>query len=115
MLMKSPPAPNLSRRIAETLDAALTWLWFGATHLYRAAKHRRDAAPLCYQDDYLVADIGLTRDDVRHAVAQPLWRDPTVTLQQSAGAARRSARGLGEADHVAQRSLIEGLFSQGAA
>src|SRR5215212_630237 len=89
MLMKSPPATNPGRRIAETLDAALTRLWSGATHLYRAAKHRRDFAALCYQEDYLLADIGLTRDDVRHAVAQPLWRDPTVTLQHSAGAARR--------------------------
>ena len=52
-----------------------------------SARHRRAAD----QDDCLLADIGLTRDDVRHAVAQPIWRDPTVTLQQRAGA--RFARG----------------------
>ena len=93
MLMKSPSSPKPGRRIAESIDAALVRLWSSATNLYRAAKHRRDIAALAYQDDYLLADIGLTREDVLHAVAQPIWRDPTATLQQTAGAARRVSLG----------------------
>src|SRR6185295_15527162 len=86
MLMKSPTSPNTASRLAGSLDSAIARLWFGARQLYRAMKHRRDIAALAYQDDYLLADIGLTRDDVRHAVAQPFWRDPTLTLLQHAGA-----------------------------
>jgi len=86
MLMKSPSSPTIAGRIADGLDSALGRLWSGTKRLYRAMKHRSDIAALANQDDYLLADIGLTRHDVRHAVAQPLWRDPTAVLQQRAGA-----------------------------
>jgi hypothetical protein len=33
-------------------------------------------------DERALADMGLTRADVRDAVAQPLWRDPTAVLAQ---------------------------------
>src|SRR4051794_21385596 len=88
MLMNSPSSPSRDRRIAENLGTALARLWSGAMHLYLAAKLRRDIGALCALDDYLLTDIGLTRDDVRHAAAQPFWRDATVILQQHAGRAR---------------------------
>ena len=45
-------------------------------------------------DDRMLADIGLTRSDLRDAYAEPLWRDPTDVL---AGRARdkRRYRGAG--------------------
>ena len=89
MLMKSPTSPHIASRLAGRLDSAIGRVWFGVRQLYRAMKHRRDIAALAYQDDYLLADIGLTRDDVRDAVVQPLWRDPTEMLQVRAGSARR--------------------------
>jgi len=89
MLMKSPASPMAAIRLMHALDATAGRLWVGAKQLYRAIKHRHDTAALADQDDYLLADIGLTRDDLRHAVAQPLWRDPTETLRQRAGAGRR--------------------------
>jgi uncharacterized protein YjiS (DUF1127 family) len=46
----------------------------------RAFKHRHDAAMLAGLDDRMLADIGLTRGDLRDAFSQPLWQDPTVIL-----------------------------------
>jgi uncharacterized protein YjiS (DUF1127 family) len=46
----------------------------------QAAKHRRDLAVLASFDDRMLADIGLTRSDLREAFSEPLWRDPTALL-----------------------------------
>src|SRR5262245_59120173 len=46
----------------------------------RAYLNRRDLQILAGFDDRMLADIGLTKSDVRDAVAEPLWRDPTVVL-----------------------------------
>ena len=43
-------------------------------------KNRRDAASLAGLDDRMLADIGLTRGDLRDAFSEPVWRDPTVIL-----------------------------------
>jgi len=45
-----------------------------------AFRHRHDAAILLRLDDRMLADIGLTRRDVREAFNEPLWNDPTVLL-----------------------------------
>jgi uncharacterized protein YjiS (DUF1127 family) len=45
-----------------------------------ALRHRHDAAVLARLDDRMLADIGLTRRDVREAFSEPLWRDPTDLL-----------------------------------
>jgi uncharacterized protein YjiS (DUF1127 family) len=57
----------------------------------RAYLNRRDVRTLAGFDDRMLADIGLTRGDVRDAVAEPLWRDPT-TILVSRVQERRSAR-----------------------
>jgi len=43
-------------------------------------RNRRDAMRLADLDDRMLADIGLTRCDLRDAYAEPLWRDPTDVL-----------------------------------
>jgi uncharacterized protein YjiS (DUF1127 family) len=45
-----------------------------------AFRHRHDAAVLLCFDDRMLADIGLTRRDVREAFNEPVWRDPTELL-----------------------------------
>jgi uncharacterized protein YjiS (DUF1127 family) len=45
-----------------------------------AFRHRHDAAILQRLDDRMLADIGLTRRDVRQAFEEPVWRDPTELL-----------------------------------
>ena len=56
-----------------------------------AFRHRHDAAVLLGLDDRMLADIGLTRREVRQAFDEPLWCDPTELLADRV-AGRRSAR-----------------------
>lgn len=48
--------------------------------VFRLAKNRRDAVALAGFDDRMLADIGLTRGDLRDAYSEPVWRDPTAIL-----------------------------------
>jgi uncharacterized protein YjiS (DUF1127 family) len=43
-------------------------------------KSRRDANVLSGLDDRMLADIGLTRNDLYDAYSEPMWRDPTAVL-----------------------------------
>ena len=54
----------------------LRWI----TWLRTAWRHRRDVEVLSSFDDRMLADIGLSRADLRDAMAGPRWRDPTVLL-----------------------------------
>jgi uncharacterized protein YjiS (DUF1127 family) len=54
-------------------------------------RNRRAAFQLARLDDRMLADIGLTRSDLRDAYAEPLWHDPTDVLARRA-AERRSSR-----------------------
>ena len=65
------------------------WIGHPAAALARAAwqivvvvKHRRELSRLADRDDRMLADIGLTRSDLRAARSEPLWRDPTSVLQR---------------------------------
>ncbi|HET9904379.1 MAG TPA: DUF1127 domain-containing protein [Xanthobacteraceae bacterium] len=58
----------------------------------RAFHHRRELAALAAFDDRMLADIGLTRGDIRDAVAQLPWHDPTEVLTTRADERRRARR-----------------------
>ncbi len=60
--------------------------------VFKAIRHRGDLALLARFDDRMLADIGLTRGDLRDAVAEPPWRDPTQVLVARAHE-RRALRG----------------------
>jgi uncharacterized protein YjiS (DUF1127 family) len=68
-------------------------------------KNRHDAVILARLDDHMLADIGLTRGDVRDAFSEPVWRDPTVILVSRAHERRinrrRSGLGLAPKDFEA--------------
>ena len=49
-----------------------------------AIKHHRELAQLADRDDRMLADIGLTRGDLDDASSEPLWVDPTATLNERA-------------------------------
>ena len=51
-----------------------------ARRVTNAIRNRNEAAMLGSFDDRMLADIGLTRSDVRDAYSEPLWRDPTTIL-----------------------------------
>jgi uncharacterized protein YjiS (DUF1127 family) len=54
------------------------------SRLARAYWNRSDAAVLATLDERALADMGLTRSDVRDAFAGPLWHDPTDLLRARA-------------------------------
>ena len=51
-------------------------------------RNRRDITQLAAFDDRMLRDIGLTRNDVLDAFAEPLWRDPSDILAQRAAERR---------------------------
>ena len=64
----------------------------GLKELAAGLRHRRDAERLAALDDRMLADIGLTRSDLRDAYAEPLWHDPTEVLAHRAAERRTSRR-----------------------
>lgn len=58
-------------------------------------KNRRDASMLAGLDDRMLADIGLTRGDLRDAYSEPVWRDPTAILVSRAHERRINRRRVG--------------------
>jgi len=87
------------RRLAATGET----LARGLTRIGRAMRNRRAATTLAGLDDHMLADIGITRSDLRDAYAEPLWHDPTDVLAGRAAERRfrRRRSALVQADHEA--------------
>ncbi len=84
-----------------------------AVNFAKALHRRRILAELGEFDDRMLRDIGLTRGDLRDAVAGPLWQDPTSVLVVRA-VEKRAARRLDQREmarsqdlHSDSRDLIE--------
>jgi uncharacterized protein YjiS (DUF1127 family) len=73
-------AGALVRGLASVLAVVTYWLKaFG-----RAQGNRRVAQQLAVLDRHMLADIGITRADVRDAFSEPFWEDPTALLNERA-------------------------------
>ena len=68
-------APELGRRLNRFITAYM---------------NRRQAALLSRLDDRMLADLGLNRADLRDALAEPLWRDPSNVLSNRVAERRRN-------------------------
>jgi uncharacterized protein YjiS (DUF1127 family) len=66
---------------ARAVFAPAAAVWRRLKQLAQAYSNRSDAAVLAGFDERMLADIGLTRSDVRDAFAEPLWHDPTNLLR----------------------------------
>ncbi|HYC18221.1 MAG TPA: DUF1127 domain-containing protein [Pseudolabrys sp.] len=71
---------TLVRVFASLLAFVTRWL----KELAEARRHRREAHVLAGLDRRMLADIGLTRADVRDAFSEPFWDDPTALLRERA-------------------------------
>jgi uncharacterized protein YjiS (DUF1127 family) len=71
---------TLVRAFASLLAMAVHWL----KAMARARRHRREAAALAGLDGRMLADIGISRSDVRDAFSEPFWDDPTALLRERA-------------------------------
>jgi uncharacterized protein YjiS (DUF1127 family) len=63
--------------------------------LARRVRNRRETRRLAVLDDRMLADVGLSRSDLRDAFAQLPWRDPSEVLARRA-AERRVGRRLSD-------------------
>jgi uncharacterized protein YjiS (DUF1127 family) len=79
-----------------------------ARQVVQTFKNRHDAVTLAGLDERMLADIGLTRGDVRDAFSEPVWRDPTAILVSRAHERRINRRrtGLGLPDKVFEAPSI---------
>ena len=64
----------------------------GLRSLLQTIKNRHDATILAGMDEHMLADIGLTRGDLRDAFSEPVWRDPTAVLVSRAHERRINRR-----------------------
>src|SRR5471032_1124823 len=95
---------TLVRAFASLLALVTYWL----KGLARARRHRRQASQLAGLDRRMLADIGITRADVRDAFSEPFWEDPSALLHE-----RAIERRLNRAVARAQRSVeVENGFSR---
>jgi uncharacterized protein YjiS (DUF1127 family) len=70
----------LSRAVAALVAVAARW----AKAVAKARRNRQEARKLAGLDRRMLADIGLTRADVRDAFSEPFWEDPTALLRERA-------------------------------
>ena len=81
-------------QVAWLVNAVAGSVGNGVRSLLQTIKNRRDATILAGMDEHMLADIGLTRGDVRDAFSEPVWRDPTAVLVSRAHERRINRRRL---------------------
>ena len=84
MSAQYPVVPVAAGTLARVVAEVLSPLVRAVKAVERAMRHRRDANVLARLDRHMLADIGLTRSDVRDAFSTPLWEDPTALLRERA-------------------------------
>ena len=93
-----PAITALSFAAAAPIQRVLVAIWrsfaYRAKKFERAIENRRAAHTLARFDDRMLADIGLTRADVRDAYAESLWHDPTNLLRARALERRLARHGI---------------------
>lgn len=85
---------KIARPFARPIIAAVRTVTLRVAQAFLAFRHRRDTVLLASFDDRMLADIGLTRTELRQALREPLWRDPTALLASRVEARRATRRGI---------------------
>jgi len=106
-----PVLPIAGGTLVHVLASLLAFVTRWLKALARISKHRRDARILAGLDRRMLADIGVTRADVRDAFSTPLWEDPTALLHERA-IERRMNRGT--ASRPLRRIQVENGFHRPA-
>jgi uncharacterized protein YjiS (DUF1127 family) len=70
----------LVRAFLGLLSLVTQWL----KKLARARRHWNEATTLASLDRRMLADLGITRADLRDAFSEPFWEDPTALLRERA-------------------------------
>jgi uncharacterized protein YjiS (DUF1127 family) len=102
-------------QIARLVNAVTGIVALRLRKAFQVIKSRQDAALLVGLDDRMLADIGLTRGDVRDAVSEPVWRDPTNLLVSRVRERRFSRRRTGFVEtSVCAPSIVPSAAVSGA-
>jgi len=84
MSAKIPVLPiaggTLVRAFLVVLALVTRWL----KKLMRTRRHWNEASTLASLDRRMLADMGITRADLRDAFSEPFWDDPTALLRERA-------------------------------
>ena len=84
MNAKIPVLPIAGGILVRALLALVALVTHWLKRLARAQRHRREAHVLAGLDRHMLADIGVTRSDLRDAFSEPFWDDPTALLRERA-------------------------------
>jgi len=84
MSAKYPILPVAGSALVRAFASLLALVTYWLKEVARARRHRREANVLIGLDRRMLADIGITRSDVRDAFSEPFWDDPTALLRERA-------------------------------
>src|SRR5262249_5704773 len=84
MSAKFPMLPIAGGTLVGVFASLLALVTRWLKELAEARRHRREANALIGLDQRMLADIGITRADVRDAFSEPFWHDPTALLRDGA-------------------------------
>ena len=84
MSARYPVLPITVGALARAFAASVAFVTYWLKQIARARRHRSEAAMLAGLDRRMLADIGITRSDVRDAFSEPFWEDPTTLLRERA-------------------------------
>ncbi len=73
-------AGTLARAFASLLALVTHWI----KRLIRTRRNWNQATTLASLDRRMLADLGITRADLRDAFSEPFWEDPTALLRERA-------------------------------
>jgi uncharacterized protein YjiS (DUF1127 family) len=90
MSVNYPVLPVAGGVVLRAFAALLAFVTHWLKRMARARRHRREANVLAGLDRHMLADIGLTRSDLRDAFSEPFWDDPTSLLRERAQERRLS-------------------------
>jgi uncharacterized protein YjiS (DUF1127 family) len=79
-----PVLPVAAAALVRAFASLLALVTYWAKNLSRARRHRREASQLAGLDRHMLADIGISRADLRDAFSEPFWEDPTALLAERA-------------------------------
>ena len=93
-----PVVPVAGGTLLRVFHSLLAFVARWLKDLARARRHRREARALAGLDHRMLADIGVTRADLRDAFSEPFWEDPTLLLRERV-CERRASR-IGRIDGI---------------
>jgi uncharacterized protein YjiS (DUF1127 family) len=79
-----PVLPVAGATLVRASFALVALVAYWLKQFARARRHRREVRVLAGLDHRMLADIGITRSDLRDAFSEPFWDDPTALLRERA-------------------------------